>query len=176
MTQPTRFGRIPRRKLFFDEREILEYSNEPEKAYENYVQVLETRAASENAPEVVHELASEPQVDYTPPINVQNEPFQVLCKERDPLSLLLLFLGGFNCLSLIYEATNAYAERQVSTTNRGPHSRPWHPIQPIELLRWLGILFYMADHIEPNRINHWQVSKYQKRSPIAEIMSRVRWE
>ena len=111
MTQPTRFGRIPRQKLFFDERQILEHSNKPEKAHENHVQVLETRPASPSAPEVVHQLAREPQVDYTPPIDVQNEPFKVLCDERDPLGLFMRFFGGFECLALVCEATNKYAER-----------------------------------------------------------------
>ena len=120
MTQPTRFGRIPRQKIFFDEREVLRPSEKLKKSNENHVQVLETRAASPNAPPVVHELASQQQIDYTPPIQVQNEPFKVLCNERDPLSLFIRFLGGFECLSMVCEATNAYAECYVSTENRGP--------------------------------------------------------
>ena len=58
MTQPTRFGRIPIQKVFFDEREILSLSEKPEKFNKRHVEVLETRVASENAPPVVHELAS----------------------------------------------------------------------------------------------------------------------
>lgn len=68
MTQPTRFGRIPTKKVPWEEREVLPLSILGKKSEKNHVQVLETRAASPNAPPVIHELVNEPQVDYTPPI------------------------------------------------------------------------------------------------------------
>jgi len=103
MTQPTRFGRIPRQKIFFDEREVLNPSEKQEKDEKSHVQVLETQAASPHAPPVVHELVDRLQIDYTPPIQVQNDPFEVLCNERDPLSLFMRFFGGFECLGLVCE-------------------------------------------------------------------------
>jgi len=151
MTQPTRFGRIPIQKVFFDERDILSLSEKPEKFNKSHVEVLETRAASENAPPVVHELASQQPTAYSPPIQVDSRPFKVLCKAQDSMSLFMTFLGGIECLRIICIATNEYAAYQVSTTEQGSHPRPWTPLDPAELIRWLGILFYIAVHGEINR-------------------------
>ena len=57
-----------------------------------------------------------------------------------------------------------------------PYSRPWTPVQPIDILRWLGILFDMANHIEPNRQAYWQVLEYGTTHHPGRYMSRVRWE
>ena len=173
MAQPTRFGRIPRRKVIWEQSEILDSSVKIKKGQKNHVQVLETRPTSPNAPAVLHELANEPQVDFNPPIQVASEPFQVRWIERDPLNLFLRFIGGFECLAIICAATNAYAESQDIQT---PQSRSWTPIQLINILRWLGILFYMANHIEPNRQAYWQVLEYGTTHHLGRYMSRIRWE
>ena len=125
MAQPTRFGMIPRRKVIWEASQILDNTTTVKKGKNNKVQVLETRPASPSAPTVIHQLAAEPQVNFTPPIQVTSEPFQIQWIERDPLSLFLRLFGGFECLGLVCAATNARAESQVSS---GPEARPWIPV------------------------------------------------
>ena len=72
--------------------------------------MLETRPTSPNAPPMIQQLAAEPQPVFSPPIQVANKPFQLQWIERDPLSLFLRFLGGFNCLKIICAAINARTE------------------------------------------------------------------
>lgn len=62
---------------------------------------------------------------------------------------------------------------KVSAT---PQARVWQPVQPIDILRWLGILFYMANHLEPNRQSYWQVSEQGTGHHLGQWMSRIRWE
>ena len=76
------------------------------------------------------------------------------------------FLADLTCLEIVCAATNARAETQVSGT---PQARPWIPVQPIELLRWLGLLFYMANHIEASRKAYWQVSGQGTRSQLRSL-------
>ena len=131
MAQPTRFGRIPRQKIIWEASQVLPPSTAVKKSKKKQVQVLETRAATPNAPPVVHELASEPQVDFTPPIQVESEPFQLQWIEREPLSLFLRFFGGLESLEIVCAATNSRAESEVPAT---PHPRPWSPIHVTKLL------------------------------------------
>jgi hypothetical protein len=86
--------------------------------------VLETRAASPNAPPVVHELVDAPLTDYAPLIRVVNECFKVLRDERDPLSLFMYFLGGFKLLSVVCNATNERAEKHRAEDNSALNARP----------------------------------------------------
>jgi hypothetical protein len=67
------------------------------------------------------------------------------------LSLFMYFLGGFESLSVVCNATNERAEKYRAEDNSVPNARPWSTLSLIELLRWLGGLFYMASHAEPNR-------------------------
>ena len=152
MAKTTGFGMLPMRKVLWVGSNLIVNTKNVKKCKNYKVQVLETRPASPSAPTVIHQLAAEPQVNFTPPIQVTSEPFQIQWIERDPLSLFLRLFGGFECLGLVCAATNARAESQVST---GPEARPWIPVQPIELLRWLGLLFYMANHIEASRKAYW---------------------
>jgi hypothetical protein len=151
MTQPTRSGRIPTKKVPWEEREVLSLATAVKKSKKKEVQVLETRAASPSAPPVIQELVDAPPTDYTPPIQVGNECFKVLRDERDPLSLFMYFLGGFESLSVVCNATNERAEKSRGDNNSEPNARPWTTLRPIELLQWLGGLFYMANHAESNR-------------------------
>ena len=68
MTQPTRSGRIPTKKVPWEEREIPPLAIAAKKSKKKEVQVLETRAASPNAPPVIYELVDAPPIDYSPPI------------------------------------------------------------------------------------------------------------
>jgi hypothetical protein len=159
MTQPTRFGRIPTKKVPWEEREILPIIGNTKKSAKNHLQVLETRAASLHALRVIHELVDEPHAPFTPSIRVANEPYQVRIKARDPLSLFLYFLGGFEALSVVYNATNTDAEIQRAKVDSDKTPRLWTTLRPIELLHWLGGLFYMANHAEPNRKTYWERSE-----------------
>ena len=51
-------------------------------------------------------------------------------------------------------------------------ARPWTPLTRGELLCWLGLLFYMANHIETRRHEYWKSSK----SILTQFMGRNRWE
>lgn len=176
MAQPTRFGRIPTKKVAWEEREILPVIATTKKRKKNDVQVLETRAASPSAPAVIHQLASEPYALFTPPIRVANEPFQVRIKARDPLSLFIYFFGGFEALSVVCAATNADAEKSRNAAKSGETPRPWTTLRPIELLHWLGGLFYMANHAEPNRKAYWERSELGNSHRLGQIMTEVRWD
>lgn len=173
MAQPTRFGRLPRQKIIWEASQVLPLSAIVKKIKKSKVQVLETRPASPSAPAVIHQLATEPQVDFIPPIQVASEPFDIRWIECDPLSLFLRFFGGFTCLEIVCAATNVRAESQASTN---PQARPWNPVQPIDLLRWLGLLFHMANHIEHNRQVYWQVSERGTGHNLGRWMSRIRWD
>jgi hypothetical protein len=124
MTQPTRSGRIPTKKVPWEEREILPLAVATKKSKKKEVQVLETRAASPNTPPVVHELVDAPPTDYTPLIRVANECFKVLRDERDPLSLFMYFLGGFESLSVVCNATNKRAEKHRADDDSALNARP----------------------------------------------------
>src|SRR4051812_1320897 len=174
MTQSRRSSRIPTKKVPWEEREVLPLSAAIKKPKKSAIQVLETRAASPNAPPVIHELVDTPQVDFTPPIRVANECFQVLWPERDPLSLFLAFFGGFKSLSVVCDATNAHAESYVSNDDSTPNARQWTTLRPIELLHWLGGLFYMANHPEPNREAYWERSELGGIHNLGAIMAEVR--
>jgi hypothetical protein len=176
MTQPTRSGRIPTKKVPWEGQTVLPPSAAVKKTKKSHVEVLETRAASPNAPPVIHELANALPVDFTPSIKVANECFKVLWKARDPLSLFLSFFGGFESLSVVCAATNAHAEFQVSTDDSALNSRGWTTLRPIELLHWLGVLFYMANHTEQNRKAYWERSELGSTHHLGEIMSEVRWD
>jgi hypothetical protein len=65
-----------------------------QKTKKKQVHVLETRAATPNAPPVILQSVNEPYAPFTPPIQVINECFEVSLKAQDPLSLFLAFFGG----------------------------------------------------------------------------------
>jgi hypothetical protein len=176
MTQPTRFGRVPTKKVPWEEREILPLATAAKKSQKNEVQVLETRAASPHAPPIIHELANEPHAPFTPSIRVDNEPFKVRIDSRDPLSLFMYFFGGFEALSVVCNATNADAEKPWRPAKSDETPRPWKTLRPIELLHWLGGLIYMANHTERNRKAYWECSELGNAHQIGQIISETRWD
>lgn len=176
MTQPTRFGRIPTKKVPWEERKILPLADTAKRSKKNDVQVLETRAASPHAPPVIHELANEPHAPFTPSIRVGNELYNVLIEARDPLSLFMYFFGGFEALSVVCTATNADAEKCVAGQKSDETPRRWTTLRPIELLHWLGGLFYMVNHTEPNRKAYWERSELRNAHQISQIMTETRWD
>jgi hypothetical protein len=124
MTQPTRSGRVPTKKVPWEEREILPLAAATKKSKIRHVQVLETRAARPNAPPVIHQLVNEPHAPFTPRIQVVNKCFKVLSKAQGPLSLFLTFFGGFESLSVVCAASNNYTEMRVSADDLALNSRP----------------------------------------------------
>jgi hypothetical protein len=62
----------------------------------------------------------------------------------------------------VRKATNARAETQYSATIQTPHLRPWSPVHPTEVLYWLSVLFYMANHTERSREAYWQESEDER--------------
>lgn len=104
------------------------------------------------------------------------ECFEVSLAERDPLSLFLAFFGGFRSLQVICNATNAHAENWAAKANSDPYARKWITLRPIELLHWLGGLFYMANHTEVNRKAYWEVSELGNPHHLGDIMTEVRWD
>jgi hypothetical protein len=77
---------------------------------------------------------------------------------------------------VVCAATNAYAEKQVSADDLLPNSRPWTTLRPIELLHWLGGLFYMANHTERNRKAYWERLELGNAHQLGQIMTEVRWD
>ena len=64
--------------------------------------------------------------------------------ENDPFSLFMRFLGEESLLAIM-DATNAKAARSMHPSLK--FARSWTPLTRGELLCWLGLLFYMANHI-----------------------------
>lgn len=111
------------------------------KNQEKQVVVPQKRAASPNAPPLIQQLAREPPAAFTPPILLDESPFQVHWIERLPMQLFIRFLGGMQSLIMICEATNIYAERQLTKPTFAKSPRPWSPLSPTELITWLGDYF-----------------------------------
>ena len=78
---------------------------------------------------------------------------RTLRAENDPFSPFVRFLGQ-QSLPAVVEATNAKA-----ATLMHPHQQfvqPWTPLTCKELVCWLSLLFYMANHIEVRRHEYWR--------------------
>jgi hypothetical protein len=176
MAQPTRFGRIPTKKIPWEERESLAHAAPAKKTAKNDLVVPPKRAASPNAPPLIHELAREPPAAFAPPILLDESPFLVHWIERLPMQLFIRFLGGMQSLIMICEATNVYADRQLAKPTSAKEPRPWSPLSPTEFITWLGGLIYMANHIEPNREAFWNHSFNESVHNLGRWMSKTRWE
>jgi hypothetical protein len=72
----------------------------------------------------------------------------------------------------VVNATNAKAVTELESTTLQVHTRLWKPINVNELLKWLGLRFYMARHTESISHDYWQVSCHN----LGRYMSRARWE
>jgi hypothetical protein len=156
-------------KVFFDERETYSQPPRAKKTKKIPVEVLETKAAEEPPPESVQTLLDAPVVAYDPPCRVSFTPIIQCWPERDPFSLFIKFLGEAS-LTAIVCATNARATAEIGPLQK--HARRWHPLTYGELLCWLGLLFYMANHTMTRRPDYWSISG----GVIREFMSETRWE
>src|ERR1700710_927698 len=120
--------RAKRPVIFHDDKYI--YNNPPpakkaKKAAKNSLQTLETKPTSGSIPEQIKAAIHGPQPQYSPPISIENRSFQVLWRERKPITLFSKFFGGQRSFGVVVAATNKYAEREFSTEKT---SRPWTPL------------------------------------------------
>ena len=156
-------------KVFFDERETYNQPPRAKRIKKGPVEVLETRAAEEPPPRPVQTLLDAPIVEYSPPCRVSFTPIVQCWADTDPFSLFIRFLSEAS-LTAIVRATNAHATAEMGPRQR--RAREWSPLTRGELLCWLGLLFYMANHTMTRRHEYWSVST----GVIREFMSRNRWE
>lgn len=164
--------RAKRPVIFHDDKYI--YNNPPpakkaKKATKNSLQTLETKPISGSIPEQIKAAIHGPQPQYSPPISIENRSFQVLWRERKPITLFSKFFGGQRSFGVVVAATNKYAEREFSTEKT---SRPWTPLCERELFCWLGLLFYMSAHSEPSRPEYWDPSIHH----LGRWMTKTRFE
>ena len=169
MADLRRSKRQRQQKVFFDQRETYGKPPGQKKRQKKRVEALETRAAAEPPPPVVDKLLDQPIPQYSPPIQVPFEQMSILWIENDPFSLFIRFLGESSLLAIV-DATNAKAASFVGP--RQEFARTWTPLTRGELLCWLGLLFYMANHIQIRRHEYWSSS----RRILNEFMGRSRWE
>lgn len=107
---------------------------------------------------------------YSPPLGrIEFTPGKAVGKPLDYLSTFLLLLSE-DCLQRIVVATNSYAEN-VAGQEAFEFERPWTPTTRIELLHYIGCLFYMGLHKEGLRSDYWRPP-----SRLASVMSKIRFD
>jgi hypothetical protein len=126
---------------------------------------LQTRPAEPPATTAIKELLDQPHDQFTPPIQVQFASFKVHWVENDPFSLFIKFLGDISLLAIV-DATNARAASVMPFVS--DFARSWSPITKGELLCWIGLLLYMANHTEKRRKDYWP--------RLDPFMKQKRWE
>src|ERR1700761_5479747 len=145
MSQIRRTSRVSKRKVIWEQSTILPDTIHPKKTKKKHVETLETAAATQPVPREVQEALDQSIIDFTPPVQVGDDLFEVLWKEQEPIDLFIKFLGGEQALDTIILATN---ERANATNPRQENSRPWEPLTRTTLLKWLRTLFFMGIHKE----------------------------
>lgn len=136
------------------------------------------READAFVPIIVEQLPIDPETikhalpEFSPPLRVPYKAMRSTLSVEDPLSLFLALFGGEESLQLIVDATNAKADAFTPTTP-SPRPRPWKPLTCSELVVWIGSLFYMGRHQEPNREYYWNPDKHTK---LSNAISKTRWE
>ena len=164
-----RSARAPAPKVWFDQKSTSGKRPTQKKAKKKASPAPKSRPATKAAEPAVNNAQPYQQRDFSPPFAVPFELMRVLWIERDPFSLFVRFLGEASLIAIV-DATNAKAAAAMH-----PHqefARPWTPLSRGELLYWLGLLFYMANHIEVRRHDYWRDST----SLLTRWMGRNRWE
>jgi len=172
MAQPTRSGRIPKRKIVWEASTGPHLPQSTKKRQKKDVQVLEIAAASKEAPAAVHAAVEQQPTHFTPPIRVQNESFKVLWDEKEPIDLFLRFLGGPEALNAICVATN---ERASSHVPRPKNARLWTPLDHASFCHWLAVVIYMARHPEKATKSYWECLTPGKGHHLGHWMGDNRW-
>ena len=108
---------------------------------------------------------------FEPPFRVPRTTLQACIPIITPLQLFLAFLGEASLQNIVL-ATNETAAAEMSNP-QPPAARYWHPLSRHELLRWIGLLFYMGRHTEPTRDDYWSLSLGHK---LGQFMCRNQWD
>ena len=156
-------------RIWIDIERPFEESPGPIKAQKENAPKPQTRPATKAAELVINNTHAYQQRDFSPSFSVPFESMRVLYIERDPFSLFLRLLGESSLLAIV-EAANAKA--QASMHPHQEFARPWVPLTRGELLCWLGLLFYIANHIEIRRHEYWRASECL----LTRWMGRNRWK
>ena len=132
----------------------------PSNSEKKRAKTQETQVSSSDASSLTHQLIHQQQPDFEPPIRTLPLSFKVLLKEREPINIFLRLFGWIS-LSILVEQTNERAAREMADAKKDASSpRPWWLVLRGEMLRWLGILFYMGRHIEKCRSVYWNLSTH----------------
>ncbi len=169
MTIQQRPKRQRQAKIWFDERETYAKPPPAKRAKKKAVEVIETKPADEVPPPAVKTLLDAPMVIYDPPCRVPFTPMRQLWPESDPYTLFIRFLGEASICAIV-DATNAYATRAFGPLQK--NARQWQPLTRGEFLCWLGLLIYMANHIQVRRHKYWSNSD----NVVGFFMGKTRWE
>ena len=144
----------------------------PSNSKKRRVKTLENQISSPDASSLTHQLIHQKQPQFEPPIRTLPLSFKVLIKEREPIDLFLRLFGWIS-LSTLVEQTNKRAAREMANAKCEASSpRPWWPILRGEMLRWIGILFYMGRHKEECRTVYWNLSTHN----LGRFMTEQRWD
>ena len=136
------------------------------------MELLEIAPVIDPPPPALQELLNRPTPQFTPPFPSQNEPIKVLCKEQDPLSLFIHFLGH-ESIWLMCEATNKRAE--TFYTSDGHTLQEWQLLTPQEFHRWFALLFYISSAYQTRRADYWRQTEFY-RHDLGRFMNRNRWD
>jgi hypothetical protein len=112
----------------------------------------------EPLPKLLHQASKDPLPTFQPPFRIDYEAFQSPFDQRSPLNTFLLFFT-IAVLDCVVENTNSYASNWRPQPLQ-KYCRTWYPLTRHELLRYIGLLFYMGRHSEPNRDDYWKVSSH----------------
>ena len=108
---------------------------------------------------------------FDPPFRVPRTPFQARIPVQTPVQLFLYFLGEESLQNIVI-ATNEAANSRIQHP-QPQFARHWSPLTLNELIKRIGLLFYMGRHTEPDRRDHWNSSFGHK---LGQFMYRDRWE
>ena len=123
----------------------------------------------EPLPDSIQEAQSDPLPAFTPPFRIEYESFAYPFTLSSPLSIFMLFFS-WACVDCIVENTNSYASNWRPRPLQ-KYARKWLDLTRHELLRYIGLLFYMGRHSEPSRELYWKISSHN----LGRYMSRDRF-
>jgi Transposase IS4 len=112
--------------------------------------------AVEKLPQPLQTAQQDPLPEFTPPFRIAYQSFCLRYTPYSPLSQFLYFFP-MHCVDCIVENTNSYASHWRPQPLQ-KYTRKWHDVTRQEILRYIGLLFYMGRHIEHDRESYWKNS------------------
>jgi Transposase IS4 len=110
-----------------------------------------------------------PEFDYE--INLPKD-----VNRNDPLAIFDLFYSPEQ-LEILVASTNAVGQRESIRPRSSKKASNWIDITIGELYAYLGILLYMALHIENQTRDYWSIDRRKpSHLPVRNAMSRERFE